>query len=88
MTEHDPVSHPSHYTSSPAKCVCGQGIECIQVTEHMGFNIGNSVKYLWRADLKGEAIQDMEKAVWYILREIDRRKRMRQYKSLAELFSE
>lgn len=61
------VNHPKHYTSHPS------GIECIQVTEHMGFNLGNAVKYIWRADLKGKDIEDLRKAVWYINREIERR---------------
>ena len=65
----DPVNHPKHYTSHPS------GIECIQVTEHMSFCIGNAVKYLWRADLKNDAIEDLEKARWYIEREIARRKK-------------
>lgn len=70
----DPINHPSHYTSSEAKCtMCGAGIECIQVTEHMGFNLGNAVKYAWRCDLKSDAIQDLRKAIWYINREIIRR---------------
>ncbi len=64
---HDPVNHPQHYTSHPS------GIECIQITEHMGFNLGNAVKYIWRADLKHDAIEDMKKAVWYIQREIGKR---------------
>jgi len=51
----DVVNHPPHYTAHPS------GIECIQVTEHMGFCIGNAMKYLWRADLKGNAIEDLEK---------------------------
>ena len=63
----DTVNHPSHYTSHPS------GIECIQVTEHMGFNLGNAIKYLWRADLKADAIEDMKKAAWYIQREIAKR---------------
>lgn len=66
----DPVNHPKHYTSHPS------GIECITVTEHMGFNLGNAVKYIWRADLKHDApIEDLEKAKWYLEREIERRKR-------------
>jgi hypothetical protein len=69
----DVVNHPSHYTSSPAKCECGKPIECIQITEHMGFNIGNSVKYLWRCDLKNDAIEDLKKARWYIDRELAKR---------------
>jgi hypothetical protein len=40
----------------------------------MGFNVGNAVKYLWRADEKGRPIEDLEKARWYIDREIARRK--------------
>lgn len=63
----DPVNHPTHYTKHPS------GIECIQITEHMNFCIGNAIKYLWRADLKDNAITDLEKAAWYINREIERR---------------
>jgi Protein of unknwon function (DUF3310) len=70
------VDHPAHYTSSPAVCSeCGEQIECIDVTEHMGFNLGNAVKYIWRAGLKGDAIVDLEKAAWYIDREIAKRRR-------------
>jgi hypothetical protein len=64
----NPVSHPTHYTSHPS------GIECIWITEHMGFCLGNAIKYIWRADLKGDAIEDLEKAAWYINREIQKRK--------------
>lgn len=66
---HDPVNHPKHYTSHPS------GVECIQITEHMSFNLGNALKYLWRADEKGTPITDLEKAVWYISREIAKRQR-------------
>lgn len=66
---HDNVNNPKHYTSHPS------GIDCIQITEHMGFCLGNAMKYIWRADLKGDAIEDLEKAVWYVKREIERRKR-------------
>ncbi|MBM4508881.1 DUF3310 domain-containing protein [Prescottella equi] len=62
----DPVNHPGHYTSHPS------GVECIQVTEHMSFCLGNAVKYIWRADLKGNAIEDLQKARWYVDREIAR----------------
>jgi hypothetical protein len=67
--KNDPVNHPSHYTSHPS------GIECIRVTEHMNFNVGNAVKYLWRCDHKGSLISDLEKARWYIDREIARLKK-------------
>jgi hypothetical protein len=64
---HDPVNHPKHYTAHPS------GIECIQITEHMGFNLGNAMKYVWRADLKHDAVEDLRKAMWYIQREIEKR---------------
>lgn len=72
------VNHPPHYNGSPAKCLgCERGIECIDVVEHMGFNLGNAIKYVWRADLKGDAIEDLRKAAWYIQREIEKRERVK-----------
>jgi hypothetical protein len=67
--EHDPVKHPSHYTSHPSH------VECIEITRHMNFNLGNVIKYIWRAGLKDETvtIQDLEKAHWYLSDEINRR---------------
>jgi len=64
--EADMVNHPPHYTAHPS------GIECIQITEHMGFCLGNAMKYIWRADLKN-GIEDLRKARWYIEREIAKR---------------
>lgn len=61
----DPIS-PPHYKSHPS------GVECITVTEHMNFNRGNAVKYMWRAGEKGSEVQDLKKAQWYIAREIKR----------------
>jgi hypothetical protein len=63
---HDPVNHPKHYTEHPS------GVECIEITEHMNFCVGNAIKYLWRAGLKGEQVEDLRKARWYIDREIAR----------------
>lgn len=57
------INHPDHYNAHPS------GIECIDVVEHYGFNVGNAIKYLWRAGLKGDRIEDLEKAAWYIARE-------------------
>lgn len=65
----DPVDHPAHYTAHPS------GIECIQITEYMNFNLGNAVKYIWRAGGKGDMIEDLRKARWYIDREIARLER-------------
>lgn len=72
----DAVEHPKHYTSDPS------GVECIQVTRHRNFNVGNAIKYLWRAGLKDSAgrtaldkqVEDLEKARWYIGDEIARLK--------------
>lgn len=65
---HDPVNHPTHYNSHPS------GVECITITRHMSFNVGNVIKYLWRAGLKVSApsLQDLEKAAWYLNDEIKR----------------
>jgi hypothetical protein len=79
MTE-DAVNHPTHYTSDPS------GVECITVVEHRNFNVGNAIKYLWRAGLKTgpspaggtgkeQHIQDLKKAAWYVNREIERLQR-------------
>lgn len=60
--------NPSHYKSHPS------GVECIQITEHMNFNCGNAVKYIWRNGIKptSSAVEDLKKAQWYIEREIKR----------------
>lgn len=61
------IDHPKHYTSHPS------GVECIEITEHMSFNLGNAIKYIWRADLKESAVDDLKKAKWYIERELKKR---------------
>jgi len=65
----DPVNHPVHYTSHPS------GVEAIDITRHMNFNLGNAVKYIWRAGLKGDSIEDLQKARFYIEDEIKKLKR-------------
>lgn len=65
----DSVRHPQHYTSHPS------GIECIEITKHMSFCLGNAIKYIWRADLKENAIEDLEKAIQYIEFEINKRQK-------------
>ena len=64
----DNVNHPDHYTSHPS------GVECIEITEHMNFCIGNAFKYLFRRKFKGRELEDLRKARWYVQREIARRK--------------
>ncbi|MFW6598147.1 DUF3310 domain-containing protein [Propionibacteriaceae bacterium Y2011] len=61
----DPTN-PDHYRSHPS------GVECITITEHLNFCVGNAIKYLWRAGLKGDALTDLRKARWYVDREIVR----------------
>lgn len=67
--ENDLVNHPPHYKKHPS------GVECIQISECFNFNLGNALKYIWRADEKGSPLTDLEKAAWYINREIERRKK-------------
>ena len=72
--KNDQINNPKHYTSDPS------GIECIDITRHRNFNIGNAIKYLWRAGLKEDKdrklidkqIEDLNKAVWYLVDEIHR----------------
>jgi hypothetical protein len=65
-TQHDPVNHPKHYQSQGAACPkCSAEIECIDVTRHMNFNLGNAVKYIWRYESKN-GLEDLKKAKWYL----------------------
>lgn len=63
--------NPPHYKQHPS------GVECIQIAEHLNFCIGNAIKYLWRAGLKGDALTDLRKAKWYVEREIQRVEKMK-----------
>ena len=67
--ESDPVNSPSHYRWLP------NGIEVIDITETLNFCLGNAVKYILRADHKGKPEEDIRKSIWYLERELDRRKR-------------
>ena len=61
----DKVNFPPHYRAHPS------GVECIQITEHMSFCLGNAIKYIWRAGVKSsDPVEDLSKAVWYLNREI------------------
>jgi len=82
--EHDNVNHPKHYNNSPATCECGRRIECIDVTRHMDFDVGNAVKYLWRFLDKG-GLEDLKKARWYLE---DKIKQMEQDNDLKNNISE
>ena len=60
----DNVNHPPHYKAG--------GIETIDFIEakSLNYNLGNVVKYITRADLKGNKLEDLQKAQWYLNREI------------------
>lgn len=64
----DNVNHPTHYTSHPS------GVECITITEHFDFVIGNIIKYAWRAGLKdgSSKLDDLRKCLWYGNRAVER----------------
>ena len=64
-TKIDNVNHPQHYTAHPS------GVECLTITRHMNFNLGNATNYIWRALLKN-GVEDLRKAVWYLNDEIQR----------------
>lgn len=67
------IDHPVHYNSHPS------GVECIDIAEHHNFNVGNAIKYIWRAGLKKEQglsdlekeLEDIDKAIWYLTRHRD-----------------
>ena len=69
----NPITKPKHYNTHPS------GVECIQVAEHMNFCLGNAIKYLWRAGEKGETLEDLKKARWYVDREIERLEKKKKY---------
>jgi hypothetical protein len=69
MSEKEMVNHPAHYNAHPS------GVECIDIIEHFGYNVGVVIKHLWRADEKHDdgGMEDLRKAEWYIKREIEKR---------------
>lgn len=64
------IDNPVHYNSHPS------GVECIDIAEHHNFNVGNAIKYIWRAGIKKEQglsdlekeLEDIDKAIWYLTR--------------------
>lgn len=67
MTDHDSVKGPEARMPHPS------GVECVQITEHMGYNLGIALTYIWRADLKSDNLEDLKEARWFLDREIARR---------------
>ena len=83
----DNVNHPKHYTSHPS------GVECIEITEHYSFCVGNAIKYLWRAGLKKDGtladidkeIEDVQKAAWYVQRHLENLQKKKKQMAEEEL---
>lgn len=72
LAEVSSINHPKHYNAHPS------GVECIDVVETYSFNVGNAIKYLWRAGLKSkDPLEDLRKAEWYVRREIQRLEKSR-----------
>jgi hypothetical protein len=79
----DDGNKPPHYTKHPS------GVECIEITEHLNFCLGNAVKYIWRSGLKtDDPLKDLKKAAWYINREIERLSKQDRKEALDELVKE
>lgn len=66
--ENDNVNHPAHY--------CDGGIETIDFIEakKLDYHLGNAVKYISRAGKKLDAVEDIEKAIWYLNRWLEKHK--------------
>jgi hypothetical protein len=64
MIDDDIVNHPNHYKQVP-------NIEAIDVVSHFNFCMGSAIKYIWRADHKGDPITDLRKSIWFLNREIE-----------------
>ena len=67
----DLVNHPKHYTAHPS------GVECLQITELLPFNLGSALKYLWRKGLKWDENEDTKKAIFYLRRQAESGKHAR-----------
>ena len=81
MTQFDIVQKPKHYNVHPS------GIECITVTEQMRHTLGNAYKYVFRREHKDQTLQDLEKALFYVHREINRLKKPGQPRTVVDLTS-
>jgi hypothetical protein len=66
LPQFDPINNPKHYQTQG-------GLEAIEVIEafNLNFNLGNAIKYVLRAGKKGSKVEDLDKAIWYLIREIE-----------------
>ena len=65
------VDHPDHYQTSSVECIDAIEAAVEGLDPKEGFLIGSAIKYLWRFKKKGKPIEDLQKAIWYIQRQID-----------------
>lgn len=69
----DKTNHPLNYESFGAQCSgCEKDIECADITNAMGYNLGTALEYIWRADTFGQKKQDLQDAIWHLQDEIKR----------------
>lgn len=62
---HDPVNHPNHYTQGDIECI--DAIKAsMSIEAYNGFLKGNVIKYIWRYQNKGNLVEDLNKANWYL----------------------
>lgn len=66
----DVVNHPSHYTQGGVECI--DAIDAALGESYQAYYIGQVMKYVWRAPLKGKLTEDLKKAQWYLNRLIER----------------
>lgn len=59
--KNDPVNNPSHYALHT--------MQCIDVVKYLPFNVGNAIKYMWRHQHKNNPVEDLKKALWYVVKE-------------------
>ena len=74
------VNHPEHYN---------QGIEAIDIIEswNLNFSLGNAIKYILRAPYKGSKGEDIQKAIWYLERELQRKESKEENIDTMEIYS-
>ncbi len=78
--EKELVNHPKHYNNHPS------GRECIEFIHSMSFNNGSAFKYIFRRDEKDKLLEDLKKARWYIMDEINRRKKRNFNKHIGRIY--
>ena len=76
--KYDNVNFPRHYNSAESRCTCGRQIQCIDIVRNLNFNIGNTIKYLWRYEHKN-GIEDLKKAIDYTEKAVVKNKKLNKF---------